>query len=64
MVNTSVKEKQVAEQKINKKKFNLCIKPSTEDSSEPIVDFDFHEADGSTPNAAHEVDKRALIIFF
>ena len=43
---------------------NLCLKPSTVDSSEPIVDFDFHEADGSTPNAANEPGKRAIIIFF
>ena len=64
VINPSAKEKQVAEQKINKKKFNLCIKPSTENSLEPIVDFDFCEADESIPNAAHEPGKRALIIFF
>ena len=61
VVNPSPKEKQVAEQKIDKKKLNLHIKPSTEDSLEPIVDFDLHEADGSTPNAAHEPGKGALI---
>ena len=40
---------------------NLHIEPSTEDSLEPIVDFDLHEADGSTPNAAHEPGKGALL---
>ena len=43
------------------KKLNLHIAPSTEDSLEPIVDFDLCEADGSTPNAAHEPGKGALL---